>query len=398
MTILRLSIPLLLGALAEIAVAAEPIRLGVALPLGIATGRQSVNAMKLAVQEINRGGGVLGRPLEMIVADDEMNPDKGAAAIEKLAAVDKVDFFLGGIASGVHLAQIPVLKKYGKVTVWSGAASSKVERELKDQDWYFHLHTWDYQQVEQQIQAWQGIARKSPRVRTDKWFLAYEDGAYGTTMFTAYQAAFPKEWTLKGVDFKSAAAGGTADYRIALKRAQEFNPDIFLWVGYESDAFPLMAQLKLTNYRPPILAGMPPGWPKQFGKELLADGVCLYDAWQPHMKSSNATNRRFIAAYREEYKEDPDSYFPPLTYTSVHVLAEAIRRAGSTDTSAVIAALAKTRYETLFGTTLTFYPSKFIKHQGGMNILKIMQWQNGVLHVIYPFEHATARIRHPYGK
>jgi len=354
--------------------------------------------MKLAVEEINKSGGVIGRPLELIVADDEMKGDKGAAAIEKLAAEDKVDFFVGGMSSGVHLAQIPVMKKYGKVTVWIGAASSKVEKELKDQDWYFHMHTWDYEQTEQQLNAWRAIVKKHPEIKAQKWFLVHEDGAYGVTTYSNHQAAFPKDWTLKGVDFKSIAVGGTGDYRMALKRAQEFRPDVFLWVGYEADALPLTRQLQESGYKPPILAGMPPGWPSDFGKESLAEGVCIYDAWLPTLKIKNPHHKDFLDTYRSKYNEDPESYFPPLAYTSILVLADGLKRAGSVESNALIAALEKTRFPTLFDTTVTFAPSRIIKHQGGMNILKVMQWQKGVLQVIYPFEYATARLQYPYGK
>jgi branched-chain amino acid transport system substrate-binding protein len=56
--------------------------------------------------------------------------------------VDKVDLLIGGMASGVHLGQIPIMKKYEKVTVWIGAASSRCEQAVgAAADWYFHLRS-----------------------------------------------------------------------------------------------------------------------------------------------------------------------------------------------------------------------------------------------------------------
>ena len=86
--------------------------------------------MKMAVKEINKAGGLLGRQVELIVVDDEMKAEKGAAAVEKLVTVDKVDILVGGMASGVHLGQIPIMKKYEKITVWIGAASSRAEQAM----------------------------------------------------------------------------------------------------------------------------------------------------------------------------------------------------------------------------------------------------------------------------
>jgi len=103
-----------LAVLFSIAFAVEPIKIGAVSPLGDITGKESTRAMQLAVKEINDAGGILGRPLQLIIMDDEMKPASGAAAIDKLATVDKVDFFVGGMGSGVHLAEIPALKKYQK--------------------------------------------------------------------------------------------------------------------------------------------------------------------------------------------------------------------------------------------------------------------------------------------
>jgi Periplasmic binding protein len=193
----------------------KPIKLGAIFPLLDITGDQGAKAMKLAVKEINQAGGLLGRQVELIVVDDEMKAEKGAAAVERLVTVDKVDILVGGMASDVHLGQIPIMKKYEKVTVWSGAASSRCEQAMGPVDWYFHLHPWDYQQGASYLEGWSEMAAKRPEVKIVKWFNAYEEGAFGTASFRAGQAAF-KTWktpqgeqvTLEGGPFKSAALGG----------------------------------------------------------------------------------------------------------------------------------------------------------------------------------------------
>ena len=91
--------------------AVKPIRLGGVWPLGDITGDQGSKAAQLAVDVLNENGGLLGRPVVLDVIDSELNPEKGAAAIERLATVNKVDFFIGGMASGVHLGQIPAMKR-----------------------------------------------------------------------------------------------------------------------------------------------------------------------------------------------------------------------------------------------------------------------------------------------
>jgi len=376
------------------ATAAEPIKLGAVYPLGDITGDQGVKAMKLAVKEINDAGGLLGRPVELIVIDDEMKPEKGSAAIEKLATVDKVDIFVGGMASGVLLAQIPIMKKYEKVTVWTGAAYNGCEKALgPDANWFFHLHPWDYQQGESYVEGWAAVTTKYPQVKMARQFWAYEEGAFGTGSFKASKTLY-KNAAIEGESFKSAAVGG-GDYRAVLRHAKEFNPDLFIWVGYAADALPIMEQSKEIDFNPPVFLGSPPGWPADFGKSPLAEGVTLYGMWAPSIKEVSPVSKHFWDAYIKMYREEPATYFAPLAYTDVMFVAAGIKKAGTLDKAALIKALEETKYVSPLGETLTIKPSNIIKHQG-FTKQKILQWQNGVQQVIWPFEFSKAKIVSPF--
>lgn len=376
-------------------VAKEPIKLGAVNPLGDITGSQAAKAMKLAVKEINEKGGVLGRPLELIVVDDEMKPDKGAAALDKLATVDKVDVFIGGMASGVLLGQAPTLKKHAKVTVWIGAASSKCEEAIgADADWFFHVHPWDYNQGASYQEGWTDITKRDPHIKVENQFWAYEEGAFGAGTFKASQELY-KDWAkIKGQSFKSATAGG-GDYRAVLRQAKEAKPEVFIWVGYEADAMGFVQQAKEIGFAPPIFLGSPPGWPAGFGKSPLSEAVWLYGMWAPAIKEVSDVSKHFWDAYVKEYGEQPATYFSPLGYANVYIVAEAIKRAGTMEKPALIAALEKTEYKSPTGDVVTFSPSKIIKHQG-IKKQKILQYQHGGQQVIWPFEVATAKPIYPF--
>ena len=83
-----------------------------------------------------------------------------------------------------------------------------------------------------------------------------------------------------GASFKSASLGG-GDYRAVLNQAKTFNPDLFVWAGYDADAIPIVAQAKEVNFTPKLFVGAPPGWPANFGKNPLAENVILYGMWSP---------------------------------------------------------------------------------------------------------------------
>ncbi len=375
------------------------IKIGGTWPLGDITGKQGSMAAQQAVDEINKAGGVLGRQLELIVVDDELKADKGAAAIEKLVTVDNVDVLIGGMASGVALGQIPTMKKYGKVVVSTGAASSTVEAALgADATWYFHLHPWDYNQGASYAQGWAEIQKKYPAVKIKKLFLAYEEGAFGKASFDQTKVLFGKDgkYIIDGAPFKSAALGG-GDYASVLEAAKDFKPDLFLWAGYDADALPMLEQAKAMKFNPGIYLGAPPGWPVGFGTSKLSDNVMLYGMWAPSINEISTASKKFYDGFVAKYKVEPATYFAPLSYSAVYIVADAIKRAGSTDTAALITALEATSYASPLGQTITFSPSNVIKHQGIRN-QKILQWQNGRQEVIWPFESATAKPVYPFPK
>jgi branched-chain amino acid transport system substrate-binding protein len=379
-----------------------PIKIGAILPLADITGDQAAKAMRLAVNEINKAGGLMGRQVELIVVDDEMKPEKGAAAVEKLVTVDKVDLLVGGMSSGVLLGEIPIMKKYEKATVWIGAASSRCEQALgATADWFFHLHPWDYEQGASYLEGWTAINQKRPEIKRGKWFMAYEEGAFGTASFKAGETQF-KDWRtpdgkptqLEGEPFKSAALGG-GDYRNVLRHAKEFKPDIFIWAAYDADALPIMEQAKEIGFTPPIFIGSPPGWPATFGKSPLADAVTLYGMWAPSIKEVSPVSKHFWDAYIKEYKQEPATYFAPLGYTNIYFVADGIKKANTLDKAALINALTETKYVSPIGETLTIKPSNIIKHQG-FTKQKILQWNKGQQQVIWPFEFATSQIVYPF--
>ncbi|MDQ7796758.1 MAG: ABC transporter substrate-binding protein, partial [Spirochaetia bacterium] len=341
-----------------------------------------------------------GKKLELIVVDDEGKADKAAAAVEKLATVDKVDVFVGGMASGAELGKIPAFKKYGKVVMSTGAAgSATVEKALgpsPESDFYFHLHPWDYNQGASYAEGWDAIQKKYPQIQIKKIFLAYEEGAFGKSSWDATKVLFgsDKRYTIDGASFKSALLGG-GDYTAVLEAAKAFKPDLFIWAGYDADALPMLEQAKAMKFSPGIYLGAPPGWPIGFGSSKLARNVMLYGMWSPAINDINPVSAKFYKNYIAKYREEPATYFAPLAYSAVYIVAEGIKAAGTTETGPLVKALEQTKYVSPLGEVITFKPSNIIKHQG-ITRQKILQWQNGIQEVIWPFETATAEPVYPF--
>ena len=130
------------GLLAQAPVQAQdkPIRIGVPTAVQLQVGRDTQEAVQMAIDDINAKGGVLGRKLEMVVADETEKPEAGINAIKKLTAEEKVDVMIGGYTSGVTLAQLPHIARAKTIYLGVGAASPAVtQRVKKDYDEYKYI-------------------------------------------------------------------------------------------------------------------------------------------------------------------------------------------------------------------------------------------------------------------
>ena len=115
-----------------------PIKIGIPTSIQLQVGRDTQNAAKMAVEEINAQGGLLGRKLEIVVADETENPEQGIAAIKKAGLHG--DVLIGGYTSGVTLAQLPHISNAKTIYIGIGAASPSITAKVKaDYDNYKYI-------------------------------------------------------------------------------------------------------------------------------------------------------------------------------------------------------------------------------------------------------------------
>jgi branched-chain amino acid transport system substrate-binding protein len=112
----------------------KPIKIGGSLAI---TGPVAENAQWVKrgyeywAEKVNKRGGLLGRPVELIIYDDEGKPGKGVTLLEKAITVDKVDLLLGGYPGHVCAAQMPIAEKYGMVYVSMGGHMASFSQGFK---------------------------------------------------------------------------------------------------------------------------------------------------------------------------------------------------------------------------------------------------------------------------
>lgn len=338
---------------------AGAVKVGVLLPLsgaGSVSGQAAKNGYQLALDEINKAGGVLGKPLELDFADDGSAPAKAVPEFVRLVTVDKVDFMAGGVSSATSIAISGPAKQYNVFMAWIGAAAVPVEDAFADHKYFFHYHPWAYYNFQAILDYFKHLraTKKAKNIA-----IAYEDGPFGSAGIDQTIDAFKKAGfnVVMSEKFKT----GSGNFGPLISKAKAAKPDILYWVGYDTDALPLATEAKQQNLQVGLIYGTPPSWPVGFEKNPLSNNMAGLSLWLP--STPNAASSNFVKAYTKKYGSVTEEYFAPLAYVNLKTLAAAINAAGSTDKDKVAAELAKTNVATPFG-QLTFSPSLKTKYQG----------------------------------
>ncbi|MEA2860469.1 MAG: branched-chain amino acid transport system substrate-binding protein, partial [Methylobacteriaceae bacterium] len=110
----------------------KPILVGINTALQLQVGRDTLDGVRMAVEEINAKGGVLGRKLEVVTADEGESPKEGVAAVNKLTGDNNVNVLIGGYDSGVTLAELPHISRAQTIFLGTGSASPAIQQKVKD--------------------------------------------------------------------------------------------------------------------------------------------------------------------------------------------------------------------------------------------------------------------------
>jgi len=163
--------------------AAKPYRFGTEQPLtGVAAsgGKTSLVGVQIAVDRINKEGGILGRPVELFIADDESKPDTGRRAVEKLVTDDDIDVHIGGYLSNICLACSPVFAEH-KVVNMIGVCLDTTLTTSKCNIYTFRPY--DFAPAQAKAFAPYLVGKIAKR-----WHIVYEDYAWGQSTRDAYIA------------------------------------------------------------------------------------------------------------------------------------------------------------------------------------------------------------------
>ncbi len=295
-------------------------------------GTSSHEGTQLAIDEINAAGGVLGKKLELLTEDDLSKAGEPATVVNKLISRDGVVAILGEVASSRSLEAAPICQQ-NKIPMISPSSTNPKVTETGD--YIFRVCFLDpFQGRVIADFATKTLKAKKVAIFTD----VKSDYSKGLAKF--FKDVFTKAGgqITAELDFN----GGDKDFKAQLTAIKASNPDAVFVPAYYTDVALICIQAKQLGINVPLFGG--DGWESDQLVKIGQDAV-EGNYFSTHYAADTATEKakNFAAAYKSRFQgKTPDS-MAALGYDSALILADAIKRAGSTEGAKIRAAIAATK-------------------------------------------------------
>ncbi len=425
---LAVAMACILALLAAPAFAASTIKVGVLLPL---TGKHAKfgeiekQSFEMAVDEINKAGGVNGKQIELIIEDTQGKPDVGRSAMEKLITQDKVVLVGGGYSSSVVYAAAGVAVNKGfpflvntgsadKITepsafTASGQRADSMKAKLKKE-----TDPKKKAKLEKDVAALEKRAAKEVAKIIDRFAIfrlnppvsEYASGLEGllkdvvkpktavilheNSLFgTKGAKAFVKSADKLGIEVLMTESydAGAIDFKPLLAKVKKANPDVVYMISYLLDASLLMRQSMELKMNPKLFAGAAAGFTlPEFAENAGKASEKVMSATLWHQSLAIPGAQEYYDNFMKKYNKETE-YHGAEAFAAAYVIADVLKRTKSHSPKDIKAALSATDMQTVFG------PVKFISYDKKINQNKlqtyVVQWIDGKLEMIWPAELAS---------
>jgi branched-chain amino acid transport system substrate-binding protein len=321
--------------------AADPIKIGVTGPFSGGSAPAGIpmrDAVKLAVNEINAKGGVLGRPLQIVERDDEAKNERGVQIAQELINKEKVVAVLGYINTGVALASQQYFQKAKIPVITNVSAGTLITKQFMPPEhpdnYVFRIAASDF--IQSQMMVEEAVAKR----KYTKLAILADSTNYGQ---------LGRQDLAKALDKKGIKAVVTEKFNIKdvdmtaqLLKAKQAGAQALLVYGVGPELAQIANGMEKLNWKVPMIGC----WAMSMGNFIDNAGKNGNGATMPQtfIQEGNTPKRKaFVEAYQKSYSPPNGRIASPVAaaqgYDSVYVLAAAIKQAGSTEGPKVRAAL-----------------------------------------------------------
>lgn len=337
---------------ARTAQAADPIKIGYPANL---TGIQAsldgpmLNGAKLAASEINAAGGVLGRPIELVVYDSKSDATTISTVASQMIDSDKVIGIIGFADSDSVLAIGPQVQAAKIPLITPGATSPKLPSQVGDE--IFLAAFGD------NVQAAVGAEFALNKLKAKTCYLLTDIGAEYTTLLSDYFATAFEHGGGKILERDTYKTGDkTFTAQIAKLKAMPQKPDFIFSSSLAEEIGLILKQLRQAGITLPVLGGDGYDSPLlvEVGGQAANNTYFTTHAFVGEGASPKV--KAFSDAYKKATGNQPENAFAPLGYDAVKLMADAIKRAGEPDPAKIRDALAATSGLDGVTGTITYRP------------------------------------------
>lgn len=331
-----------------------------------------------AIDEVNAKGGVLGKKLVLKMYDDAGQPPKGVDNVRRIALSDNCVAMLGGYHSGVQLAMRDAIGQIGIPYVGPGAAGTGIiEHENGKNEWMFRVSAKDRWVAQFLVE--QAVSRS----KNKKVALLYENTGWGNGGLPDVKAAMKA----KGLDLVATETfnWGDQDMTPQLLRIRDAGADSVIFWALDREANQILRGMDKLKYRPGSIVGAW-GIAGNLGDLAgpLANGVMVMQtySWMGKLEPrADAIWKKMQAKYSLKAPQDIKmGSYTANAYDAVHILAQAIEKAGSYNWPKVRGALFQVKYDGLVARYDPAFERSQERHDAILpKYYKLTAWHDGKL-------------------
>jgi branched-chain amino acid transport system substrate-binding protein len=294
-------------------------------------GISTKNGIDMAVDDINKAGGLLGKQVRVIVEDDQGKPEEAQTVVTKLINKDQVIAVLGEVASSRTMAAAPVAQQNGIPLISPSSTNPKV---TQIGDYIFRVCF---------IDPFQGLVMAKFATNTLKVknvaILRDIKNDYSVGLAEVFVDNFKKMGG--NIVANESYSEGDTDFSAQLTSIKSRSPQAVFMPGYYTEVGLVLRQAHKLGLNVPFLGG--DGWDSP--KLIEIGGEALNGSYYSNHFSVDDPNpkiQKFVSAYKARYSATPDA-LAGLGYDAASVLFDAIKRVNSTDGAKVRDAIVSTK-------------------------------------------------------
>jgi len=369
-------------------------------------GKTAQLAHQIWQENVNKSGGLLGRPVELLCLDDQTNPDLVAEIYKRLLDVEMVDVVVGGYGDNSVAPAMPLIMERKKFFI--GLMALAVNAKFHYSQYFVMIPTGPNPSAALTEGFFQIAGQQNPKPETVAILIA--DAPFSQSPAQGAKENLARQGMRVIWEGKYPLA--TTDFSSQMEELKKINPDVLFFCSYINDSIGLVKAMNAAGLSPKFVGGAMIGPQNGVVKAQLGallNGLVNYEYWLPVPSLQNPQIQSLIATYQsraEKAGADPLGYYvAPQAYAQMQVLEQAIKAVGSLDDAALSDYTGKATFETVVGEV------KF-GDGGGWAQPRVLtvQFQNiesnnisefrkpNTQAVVYPPEAASASVIYPYAK